>query len=370
MHATVRRGLLAALFGLVLVAQAMSTTPARAGTYVYVGNADSNDIHILALDLKNGDLTPVDKVVVPGITKPGGSMPLAISPDRRILYAGLRGDPLVAASFMIDPLSGKLTHLANGKLADSMAYIATDRTGRFLLGASYGGNKISVNPISPQGFVLPPQQVVATKPNAHAILTDPANRFVLATSLGGDIVVQQRFDPATGMLTPNDPSSTGVKAKAGPRHFVFHPNNKLVYLINELDGSIYVFDYDAVGGKLKEKQVASALPPGHAGKIWAADLHITPDGRFLYGSERASSTLAGFAVDGETGTLKPIGSFETEKVPRGFNIDPTGRYLLAVGQESHAMSSYAVDQATGKLTKLKQYPMGKNPNWVEIVSLP
>jgi 6-phosphogluconolactonase len=364
----VRRSLSAALFGLALMAA--STAPVHAGMYVYVGNADSNDIHILQLDLKNGDLTPIDKVVVPGITKPGGSMPLAISPDRRILYAGLRGEPLVAASFMIDPLTGKLTHLHNGKLADSMAYIVTDRTGRFLLGASYGGNKISVNPISPQGFVLPPQQIVATKPNAHSILTDPANRFVLAASLGGDIVVQQRFDAATGMLTPNDPVETGVKAKAGPRHIRFHPNNKYLYLINELDGSVYVFDYDATKGTLKEKQVTTAVPSGHTGKIWAADLQITPDGRFLYGSERGSSTIAGFAVDGEAGTLTPIGSVETEKVPRGFNIDPTGHYLLAVGQESHAMSSYSIDNATGKLTRLKQYPMGKNPNWVEIVSLP
>lgn len=368
MPTTVGHGYAAALSGLALMAT--GAAPARAGTYVYVGNADSNDIHLLSLDLKNGDLTPIDKIVVPGITKPGGSMPLAISPDRRILYAGLRGEPLVAASFMIDPLTGKLTHLHNGKLADSMAYIVTDRTGRFLLSASYGGNKISVNPISRQGFVLPPQQIVATKPNAHAILTDPANRFVLATSLGGDVMVQQRFDAATGQLTPNDPAEVGVKAKAGPRHFRFHPNNRFVYLLNELDGSVYVFDYDAAGGKLKEKQVTSALPPGHSGKIWAADLQITPDGRFLYGSERGSSTIAGFAVDGETGKLTPIGSTETEKVPRGFNIDPTGKYLLAVGQESHAMSSYSIDQASGKLTRLKQYPMGKNPNWVEIVSLP
>jgi 6-phosphogluconolactonase len=161
-----------------------------------------------------------------------------------------------------------------------------------------------------------------------------------------------------------------VKEKAGPRHFVFHPNGKLVYVIGELDGSVYVFDYDTDTGQLKEKQTVSALPPDFQGKPSAADLHITPDGKFLYGSERTSSTLAGFKVDPANGTLSPIGSVPTEKQPRGFNIDASGRYLLAVGQLSHRMSSYKIDADSGKLTKLKEYPMGKNPNWGEIVDIP
>jgi 6-phosphogluconolactonase len=151
---------------------------------------------------------------------------------------------------------------------------------------------------------------------------------------------------------------------------VFHPNGRRVYVIGELDGSIYVFDYDAATGQLKDKQTVSALPSDFQGKPSAADLHITPDGRFLYGSERTSSTLAGFKVDPVNGTLSAIGSVPTEKQPRGFNIDPSGRYLLAVGQLSHALSSYRIDAESGKLVKLKAYPMGKNPNWIEIVDLP
>ena len=95
---------------------------------------------------------------------------------------------------------------------------------------------------------------------------------------------------------------------------------------------------------------------------------MTPDGRFLYASERTSSTLAAYSVDLASGRLTSIGNYETEQTPRGFNIDPTGRYLLAVGQLSNSMTSYAIDKATGTLTRLKEYPMGKNPNWVEIVS--
>jgi len=150
----------------------------------------------------------------------------------------------------------------------------------------------------------------------------------------------------------------------------YHPGGKLVYVIGELDGNVYVFDYNAASGDLTQKQVVSALPADFVGKPSAADLHITPNGKFLYGSERTSSTLAGFQVDPAKGTLTPIGNVSTEKQPRGFAIDPSGRYLLAVGQLSHGLSSYSIDQSSGKLTKLKEYPMGKNPNRVEIIDQP
>jgi len=349
---------------------ALMASPARAATLVYVGNAESNEIHVLQLDRQSGDLTVIEKVAIPGITKPGISTPMAVSPDRRFLYVGTRGEPKLAVGFAIDPASGRLKHVASGPLADSMAYIATDRTGKFLLGASYPGHKLTVNPIGSPGTVLPPHQVLTDHPNAHSILPDASNRHVVALTLGNDLVNVFRFDAATGMLAPGSPPSVRVKEKAGPRQFAFHPNGKLVYVLGELDASVYVFDYDAATGQLKEKQSISALPPDFQGKPSAADLHITPDGKFLYGSERTSSTLAGFKVDPASGMLSSIGSVPTEKQPRGFNIDASGRYVLAVGQLSHALSSYRIDPESGRLTKLKEYPMGKNPNWVEIVDLP
>lgn len=343
---------------------------AHAVTFVYVGNADTNDISVFKLDAKSGGLAPVQTIAVPAVQKAGASTPMAVSPDKKFLYMGLRGDPLAAAAFAIDRKTGKLTHVGNGPLADSMADIAMDGKGKFLLSASYGGHKVSVNAIGPNGVPQAPQQTLTVPPNAHMIATDPANRFALATSLGGDVVNLFRFDAAKGTLTPNEPATVAVKAKAGPRHFVFHPNGKVVYLLNELDGSLFVFDYAKAKGVLKEraKDAASVLPPGFSGKPWAADLHITPDGKFLYGSERTTSTLTGFAV-GANGSLKRIGDWPTEKQPRGFAIDPAGRYLFAVGQLSHSMTSYAIDRKTGKLTQLKQYPTGKNPNWVEVVDL-
>ena len=353
--------------GLAAVLTATCMSAASAATFVYVGNADSQDISVLELK-SNGDLTPVETAAVPGPAKPGSSLPLAVSPDRKRLYAGLRNEPYSAVTFTIDGKTGKLKPAGSGPLADSMAYIATDRSGKFLLSASYGGNKVAVNAIGPDGVVQAAHQVVPTEPNAHCILADPSNRYVLHTSLGGDLVYQDKFDARSGKLTPNDPPSVSVKAKAGPRHLVFAPNGKFVYLVDELDASIYVFPWDGKSGTLKKEiQVATALPRGFEGKPWAADIHLTPDGRFLYASVRTTSTIAAFSVDSRTGLLTPIDSYPSEKQPRGFNIDPTGRYLLAVGQLSNSMTSYAIDKATGKLSKLKEYPMGKNPNWVEIV---
>jgi 6-phosphogluconolactonase len=340
-----------------------------AATVVYVGNAESNEIIVLQLDRRNGDLTVVEKVSIPGIEKPGGSTPMAVSPDRRVLYVGTRGEPKVAAGFAIDPASGRLRHVASGPLADSLAYITLDRTGRFLLGASYPGHRVTVNPVGPIGTVLPPTQILSGYPNAHSILVDAANRHVLVPTLGNDRISQFTFDAATGTLAPATPPATEVKAGAGPRHVRFHPRGTPVYVVGELDAAVHVFDYDAGNGRLTATQSVSALPPGFQGSPAAADLHVTSDGRFLYASERTSSTLAAFRIDPARGTLTPIGSVPTEQEPRGFAIDPSGRYLLAVGQHSHAMSSYAIDPTSGQLGKLREYPMGQNPNWIEIIDL-
>lgn len=337
----------------------------QAATFVYVSNADSREISVLALDATSGELSPVQTVSVTGQV-----MPLAVSPDRKFLYASLRSQPFTAASFRIDAASGKLSAIGSSALPDSMASIATDRSGRHLFGASYGGHKLSVSTIGTDGVAKEAAQVLPTGQNAHAVLTDPANRSLLVTTLGSDAVMQWRFDAASGQLTPNTPPTFSGRPKAGPRHLVFHPNGRFVYLLNELDASVDVLGYDAGKGLLSALQTLATLPAGFAGKPWAADIHVTPDGRFLYTSERTSSTLAAFAIDGASGQLEPIGHVPAEKQPRGFNIDPSGRYLVAAGQLSHAVTVYAIDRDSGALEPLKSYPVGRNPNWVEIISLP
>ena len=201
----------------MVVAMTHASTP-HAGSFVYVGNADSNEIVVLQLERQTGDLTVIERVPIPDVVQPGISTPMAVSPDRRFLYVGVRGQPQIVASFAIDPASGRLTYLASGPLADSMAYLVTDRTGRFLLGASYPGHKLTVNPIEPSGIVQAPHQVVPNQPHAHAILVDAQNRYVLAPTLGNDCVSQFTFDASTGLLAPNTPPSVRLQAKSGPRH--------------------------------------------------------------------------------------------------------------------------------------------------------
>ena len=357
------------LFATATVAGAALASPVRAATFVYVGCAESNDIYVLELNRQTGELTLIEIVIIPGVVKSGGSTPMAVSPDRRFLFVATRGEPQSVATFAIEQKSGKLKYIGAGPLADSMAYISTDRSGRFLFAASYPGHKITVSPVGADGVIQPAQQVLPNYTNAHAILPDAKNRYVLATTLGTDLLNVFKFEAKTGKLELNTPPSVAVKEKTGPRHFVIHSNGRLVYVLGELDATVHVFDYEASKGQLKEKQSVSGLPPGVTGRIAAADLHLTPEGKFLYISERTSNTLTGFKINAADGTLALIETIATEAQPRGFSIDSTGRYLFVVGQRSHRMSSYQIAPDTGKLTKLKEYPMGKNPNWVEIVDL-
>jgi 6-phosphogluconolactonase len=360
-----------------LLAFLVLSSGVRAGmaeTFAYVGNADSNDISVFKI-AENGEMTPVQTAAFPGVEKPGSSTPLAITPDHRVLIAGIRSQPFVAVSFAIDPKSGQLSPIGSGPLADSMANIATDRTGKFLFSASYGGNKVALNPLLANGVVGEPKQVIPTGLNAHAFLPSPDNRFVFATNLGSDQVLSFAFDATAGTLTPTDPPVHKVPDKSGPRHFVFHPNGKFIYLVHELNADVAAFTYDAKSGAWGEIQRTTALPEGFNGKDsgqkpWAADIHITPDGRFLYASERTTNTLTAYKVDATSGKLTTIGSVPTEKQPRGFNIDPAGRYLAAVGELSDGMTVYSIDQSSGALSKLKSYPTGKKPNWVEFLNLP
>ncbi len=342
----------------------MTSSQPAPPTIAYVSNADSHEISVLEL-AADGHVSPVETVSVGGRV-----MPLAISPDRRFIYAGVRSEPYAVRVFAIDPTSGRLSQYANAPLADNMAYLSTDRRGRYLFGASYSGSRISVNAIGPDGQVDPsPLAVIPTGKNAHAVVTDPTNRFLFVTCLGDDLILQFHLDEATGALTPNRPPAVHTEPGAGPRHFVFHPNRQLVFCLNELDGTVNAFRFEPTG-TLTFLSSHSTLPDDFTGKPWAADIHLTPDGRYLYTSERTSSTLATFAVDAERGTLTAVGHHPIETQPRGFAIDPAGAYLLAAGEKSNAVSVYAIDEQSGALRAISRQSVGQDPNWVEIIALP
>lgn len=357
---------------------------ALAGTYVYVSNAEDGDIGTYTMQA-DGSLQAGPRAKAANVV-----MPMAVSPDKRFLYAAVRSKPYSVHTYSINAHSGALTPLAVSPLAESFPYISLDKTGRFLLGASYGAHLVSVNAVGFDGRVsAEPLQVIPIGRNAHSIRVDATNGYVYVPSLGNDQIFQFRFDDRTGRLSSNTPAVALMKPMTGPRHFEISKDNRFLYLLNELTATVTTLSLDAGTGLLTELDSASGLPPGSklvpgaprgavgvAGApprntdndIWSADIHLTPNGRFLYMTERTSNSIGAFSVNAATGKLSFVGSTPTEKQPRGFAIDPSGRYIVASGEKSSTVSVHAIDQATGALKLVGKYPAGKGANWVEIVS--
>jgi 6-phosphogluconolactonase len=368
---------------ILALALSMASMPALAATFVYVSNAEDGDIGMYTLQV-DGSLQPGPKVAAAKVV-----MPMAVTPDKRFLIAAVRSKPYEAYTYAIDKKSGALSLVGKGPLAESYPYITIDRSGRYLLGASYGANQVGVNPIGKDGKVGAPIQVIPTARNAHAIRLDNTNKYAFVPHLGTDQIFQFVFDAKSGKLSANTPPIVQTKQGTGPRHLVVSKDNKFVYLLNELTAQVTALALDPKTGTLKEGDAVSALPPdtklgpggprgavGASGQaprntdndIWASDLHLTPDGKFLYAAERTSSSLGGFKVDAATGKLTYVGSTPTEKQPRGFAIDPSGKYVVVSGEKSDTISSYAIDRESGALKAIGKYPSGKGANWVEIVS--
>ena len=340
-----------------------------AQTVVFVSCASDQHITTLAFDPVQGTLHERARTKIPGPdATAAGSLPLAISPDRTRLYAALRAAPWTVVTFAIDPATAGLTSIGHAPLADSMCYLSTDATGRTLFSASYSGAKLATNPIDASGIAGPVAQVLDTPPKAHSALPDPSNRFVYAASLGGDVLLRQAFDAPTGRLAPAIAIAARTKHGAGPRHFVFGPAGRSLYLVNELNGTINTYARDTDTGTLTERQSLSLLPDGTPLPVAAADIHLTPDARILYASERSTDTISGFAIDPETLTLTPLCRVPAEPTPRGFAIAPNGRFLLCAGLASGALATYAIEP-NGTLVRLGAMPVGGGANWVEIVTL-
>ena len=359
---------LAALFSLAFAVHA------HAVTFVYVSNADDGEIGMYTLR-PDGTLQPGQRF------KAGPSVgPMSVSPDKRFLVAATRAKPCEAHSFSIERACGALRPAGSGPLAESFPYIEHDRSGRHLLSASYGAHLVSVNPIKPDGTVGEPSQVIPTARNAHAIIVDRSNRFVFVPHLGTDQIFQFTFDERSGRLAANTPPVLQLKAGSGPRHIVVSPDNRFAFLLNELTATVTTLALQ--DGLLKEVDSVPSLPPQSrlgpgmprpqpgrdvSNDIWASDIHVTPNGKFLYAAERTSSSIAAFTVDSASGKLNYLGSTATEKQPRGFAIDPAGRVMVVSGEKSDTISSYRIEPS-GLLLHLGKYSTGKGSNWVEIVS--
>ncbi|HYO92681.1 MAG TPA: lactonase family protein, partial [Pyrinomonadaceae bacterium] len=333
---------------------------------LYVGTyttAKSEGIYLYRLNLASGELKHAQ--TVKGVVNPSF---LTLDSRRRYLYAvneveefGGQKSGAVSA-FSIDRRTGGLRLLnQQPSRGGAPCYVTVDATDKFVLVANYLGGNVSVLPVRRDGSLgeaTDVQQFTGSSvnrerqeaPHAHCILLDKMNRHAYACDLGTDRIMLYRFDAKGGKLIPNETPFASVKAGAGPRHLTFHPSNTYAYVANELDLTVTAFEHNQAKGTLKEVQTVSTLPDGLTGPSTSADIHTSPDGRFLYVSNRGHDRLAAFKIDARTGRLRLIAHTPTQgKTPRNFAIDPTGAYLLVANQNSDSIVTFRIDKQTGKL---------------------
>ena len=354
------------------------SAPLWAKTFVYVSNADSGSVSRYQLDTQSGALTLLgDTLAAKKI------MPLAVSPDKKRLYGAVRSKPWSVISWRIDEQTGDLHQLAMTPVAASYPYITTDRSGHYLLAASYDSDIVTSQPVNPQGVVSGQESGrYHTGPHAHSVIADYSNHSLYVGNLGADRVLQLELHN-NGAITPIGKGYVQAEKNSGPRHSAISPDNRFVYNLTEMSGSITQYQRLPDGALQKVASWPNAvagqyhLQPGRersgnysdpTPRIWAADIKITPDGRYLYASERTSGTVSGYRVDKQSGKLQLIGSWPVEKQPRGMAVDDSGKWLVVSGEKSAVVGSYAIDPQSGKLTRTAQAPCGKDANWVAIVS--
>ena len=331
------------------------------GTY---SNKDkTNGIYVYRFDTQSGEFKSEQPVTVAN-----NASYLAISADRKNVYAvseGGGGKGAVSA-YAFNPGSGELKFLNSvPSEGDHPCYVSVDGKKKFVFVGNYtGGNLLSV-PLNADGSFRSDVQNIQhegssivkdrqDKPHVHSVVLSPDGRYLMVPDLGADKVFQYKVDVAKSQaLTPAPVPFTTAKPGGGPRHLTFHPNGKYAYLVLELEAAVTAFDYK--DGKLEPKQTITMVAPGFKGKVSAADIHVSPDGKFLYASNRGEANeLAIFSID-NAGKLTFVAHQSVlGKIPRNFAIDPTGNYLLAANQDSNDVVIFKRDLKTGLLT-----PTGK-----------
>jgi len=327
---------------------------------VYVASPDSQQIHAFRLG-ETGELSLLQTVDVPGQVQP-----MVIHPDGHRLYVGVRPE-FGVLTYRIDH-EGKLEQAAMAPLPGSPTHLGLDLQGRFLFSASYSFNNVSTHPINEKGEALSPAHVLEDIQAPHSANIDPTNQLLMIPALKEDRIRLFDFN-LQGEATAHHPDALTVAAGAGPRHMAFHPNHHFAYCVNELNGSVDVYQKEVTSGEYRHVQSLDIMPADFKETRWAADIHVTPDGKFLYACDRTSSLISVLTVSAEGSELTLVGHHATQTQPRGFNIDHQGRFVITAGQKSDAIEVAKIDQTSGALTTLKEYPVGKGPMWVSILEL-
>jgi 6-phosphogluconolactonase len=353
---------------ILLIHPAVSINNKRATSspvcYVYLSLDSSRCIAVYQMNNNDGKLHFIKRVETDG--EPGS---LTADPVHHYLYTSIRSTNSIS-TFRIDSATGDLSFVSSMGVAGNPVYLSTDQTGRFLLTAYFADSKAAVYEIDRNGAPKDSAvQVIPTEKNAHAIQTDPSNRYVLIPCRTGETILQFKFDHENGKLSPNIPDRIHTDSLTGPRHFVFHSKLNTVYFCNEFASSVTAYRFNPSHGTLSAFQSLSMLPKNFSGQNKAADIHLTPDNRFLYASNRGHESIAAYSIDSISGTMTFLGNFATEKSPRSFDIDPDGKFLYAGGQGSGNLAAYRIDHLNGTLTLFDTYYVGNHPAWVMIVRM-
>ena len=328
------------------------------GTYT---SGKSEGIYTFKFDLKTGNFKAVS--LAKSIVNPSF---LAVSNNGNFVYsvAEIEKEGAVYA-YRLDKKTGVLSQIDKQPTAGAyLCHITLDKTGKYAIVSSYGGGNLSILPIQPDGTLGAPTQTIQHQgkgvniarqesPHVHSATMSPDNKQVFVADLGIDQLKTYQLDLKTGKLLAANPPFTKVADGSGPRHFTFHPNGKFAYVIQELSSEVTVFDYK--NGQLTAKQSVSTLPTDYKGENSCADVHISPDGKFLYGSNRIHDSIVIYGINQTTGELSYVGNEPTKgKKPRNFMIDPTGKFVLVANMETDNIVIFKRDAQTGKLTPTGQ----------------
>lgn len=317
---------------------------------------------IHAFWFEDGRLTPA------AVTEARNPSFLCFDPGRRFLYCvnefkEFEGEASGGVSaYRIDPATGALAFLnMRASRGTDPCHIIADATGRFVLVSNFRTGSVLVLPIREDGSLgeasawkqhegSSVDPVRQAGPHAHAVCLSPDNRFALVPDLGLDGVVTYRFDAERGTLTPNAAQPFVATAPgAGPRQLVFHPGGRFAYLINELDSTMTAFSYAPQDGALTPLHTLPTLPPDATGRSTCAEVHVSPSGRFLYGSNRGHDSLAVYALDPGTGRMTAKDHQGTGgRIPRHFEPSPDGRWLIAANQDTDNLVVFRLDPDTGR----------------------
>jgi 6-phosphogluconolactonase len=327
------------------------------GTYT---DAGSEGIYTYRFDPKNGDVTTSSSV------KTSNPSYLAVSPDNKYVYAVNEETQGMVSAFQFNKLDGSLKFLNQVTSAGAHpCYISINKKGNILVAGNYTGGNLAVMEVRQDGQVNQPKQIIQLKgnsvnrsrqekPHVHATVFSPDYKYVLVPDLGTDKVMIYKVAPGSGALQPADQPFAEVNAGAGPRHLTFHPKLNIVYLIEELTGTISVFNYK--DGRMSVLQNTSSHPISYQGAYGSADIHVSPDGRFLYGSNRGdANSISIFSIDQENGMIQPVGFQPSLGIhPRNFSFDPTGNFLLVANRDTDEVVIFKVDKQTGQLEDTKK----------------